>query len=465
MYFLRLIAWIAVLNPAWCEDGGGSRVDVGENVHVSAARSDFEHNHVVLAADPADPSRLLVGSNIVYGGKDEGYPVIVYRSVDRGRTWGTSLELKDGSSDPSLAFGPGGVAYFATMGDGKGAGEKGLGARVLRSPDGGATWGLPVNVDPRTNMDRGFLAVDCSGGANNGRVYYNTQIKFSPLQGTAVQGTIHPPSAVALYASGDGARSFPLPSFLAVRPAFQPYYVNAMSDSVILSDGMVVTLCHADDTRDPQAEGEVATSVIRVLRSNDGGSSYLDEDRGRVGSWYRKNRPGTWWLGESIPRISVGPPSSAAKDHLYAVWSDARTAGNRVMFSASWDRGLSWSRPSPLREPDATGPPKSDGFIPVIAVNRDGVVGVLWYDSRDHTGEGHGWHVRFQISPDGGATWLPSVRVSSEPSTFRSGKIPYVAETIGLAAGADGSFHAAWADHRAAIGQVWGASIRVETGR
>ncbi len=42
-------------------------------------------------------------------------------------------------------------------------------------------------------------------------------------------------------------------------------------------------------------------------------------------------------------------------------------------------------------------------YLPVVAVNKDGVVGVMWYHTANPQGD-PGWDVRFAASFDGGDT-------------------------------------------------------------
>jgi len=125
--------------------------------------------------------------------------------------------------------------------------------------------------------------------------------------------------------------------------------------------------------------------------------------------------------------------------------------------------------------------------MPAIAVNRDGVVGVSWYDRRDFPDES-GWIVRFRASLDGGETWLPSIRVSEQPNNYSErstfplglyvqsasdaqsytiislgayGNIILGGDTAGLAADVDGVFHPVWADNRTGVAQVWTAPVTV----
>jgi hypothetical protein len=100
--------------------------------------------------------------------------------------------------------------------------------------------------------------------------------------------------------------------------------------------------------------------------------------------------------------------------------------------------------------------------MPTVAVNKDGIVGVLWYDRRD-SDDNLSYYARFSASTDGGATWLPSVRVSESPNTAKgkSGSGVTGGDTAGLAASADGIFHALWIDNRTGVQQVWTSAITV----
>ena len=98
-----------------------------------------------------------------------------------------------------------------------------------------------------------------------------------------------------------------------------------------------------------------------------------------------------------------------------------------------------------------------------VAVNRDGVVGVLWYDRREAS-DNLDYPARFAASFDGGLTFSPSVRVSAapnDPKTQRDGQAFVVTggDTAGLTAAADGRFHAVWIDNRLGLQQVWTAAI------
>jgi hypothetical protein len=122
-----------------------------------------------------------------------------------------------------------------------------------------------------------------------------------------------------------------------------------------------------------------------------------------------------------------------------------------------------------------------------VAVSRDGVLGVAWFDDR-LTNDGRGYDVYFAASLDGGQTFLPTVRVSAVTSVPARGlnilpsfdlvkpetldklnietKSPYSERATGgdyssLAVDAAGRFHPLWADARSGSWQVYTATIRV----
>ena len=122
--------------------------------------------------------------------------------------------------------------------------------------------------------------------------------------------------------------------------------------------------------------------------------------------------------------------------------------------------------------------------MPNVAVNRDGVLGVVWYDRRDRN-DNIGWDVRFAASLDGGMTFPPSVRVSGEGMRFGTDDAWIIeasatsmlaptldlslntftfmgGDTSGLVADASGVFHAVWIENSTGLPQVWIAAITVD---
>ncbi len=89
------------------------------------------------------------------------------------------------------------------------------------------------------------------------------------------------------------------------------------------------------------------------------------------------------------------------------------------MFARSTDGGTTWEKPQVLSEQGdgqavaTVGKVVHSAYLPAIAVNKDGIIGVSWYDTRGLPTKQAGYNTRFRASNDGGRTWLSSVPVST----------------------------------------------------
>src|SRR5260370_4351602 len=127
-------------------------------------------------------------------------------------------------------------------------------------------------------------------------------------------------------------------------------------------------------------------------------------------------------------------------DRLF--WLCVTDKFNGVLVKRSDDRGESWSEPLRLNHSGT-----ADSFTPSIAVNKDSVIGVSWYELHHKSC----FDVYFTASLDHGKTFLPEVRVSSATScphtpqdkeTFHAGT-PFRAcgDDSRFAATVDGAVH------------------------
>jgi hypothetical protein len=232
-----------------------------------------------------------------------------------------------------------------------------------------------------------------------------------------------------------------------------------------------------------------ANAWLKVAISTDGGETYSSV--ATVSDWWMPWPPS---MTSVVPTLAVDPGSGAFKDRIYAVWPDDKSGRTDVLLAYSSDKGKTWSRPRRVNDDRQKADP-ADGphtLLPVVAVNRQGVVGISWYDRRD-VADNLGWWVRFSASLDGGDTFLPSTKVSeaahqftgkerwsvtanasgggSQIETARSKTLtigasinPFLytgGHTAGLAADAGGRFHPFWVDNRTGISQVWTAPVSV----
>jgi hypothetical protein len=438
-------------------------IRVGPNVRVSESHARDTHYEVVIAAHPRDSSRLIAAS-IVYPEGVATYGTIVYVSSDGGSTWSPAHGLSSlgHTGDPALAYGPDGLAYYVASSLPE-IGERRL--LLYRSPDGGANWDGPF---PLTYMDREYITVDASQGPGRGRVYVNGNNR--------VPRTI---SDFVVYRSDDNGRSFNGPG---TRASFGSVQATVMGNAVVASDGALVGVYV-----EAMPRGASPLASIHSIWSVDGGASLAGT--AKIDNYVAGGERKGSILGNANaePTLAIDGTRGRFKDRLYVVWPDRRSGHSQILFAFSEDKGRSWS---PARRINDNVPSDTtDQFMPEIAVNRDGVVGVMWYDRRDHP-DNLGWDARFAASFDGGGTFGPSVRVSQSGASFppgtlrerRSASAPagddqerlraqinagrdsfmfMGGDTAGLAADATGVFHAAWVDNRSGVPQLWTAAISV----
>jgi hypothetical protein len=463
-------------------------ITVGKNVQVSTARAAEAHEETWIDADPTDPKRLL-GCSMVHDDSTQEIYVTAYLSTDGGLTWENPVSSRIGhiTGDPACTFGSKGHAYLSLLGqpmDSTGRSD-GPDLYLYSSTDGGKSWGPPV-LASRT-VDREGLVVDRTGGSYDGRIYMNAVGLEHGLDDDATFGT-HQSMGIHVFRSVDAGKSF-LPATPTTHLRATPPNIPITGNSVVLSDGTYVfvysnrlSMAAIEERRPKKPNTEV-----RIVVSGDGGDSFGGSRL--VSESYTDYAP---YVSTILPSIAVDASHSAFKDRLYVVWPDVRSGRSQILFSYSADTGKTWSTPIAVDDDRAwdetnTGP---NDIQPTLAVNRDGVVGVTWYDRREHK-DNLGYTVRFAASFDGGETFTPSVKVSEVPNlpyrakqlaasafvtggawrydktprsspikvTIGGGALANGGDTGALAASADGVFHPFWIDNRTGILQVWTAAV------
>jgi hypothetical protein len=461
-----------------------ARVTVGANVRISTDLLNLPHYEYWADAHSTNPRHMIACSHVP---SDTGFTAsVVYVTSDSGRTWKRTLKIDGG--DPICAFGLGDTAFFVALVD--------RNVAVYRSADAGMTWDKPALAQ---GSDREYFAIDRSGGKYHGRIYINAEagvrgivdvesVPHKEQRGSPIAHT----RGISLYRSLDGGRTFGYtPVVLA---ALGNTGMVGMGNSVVLSEGTLVTVfpfyptlgnSSGDWVRHPPG---VSNAEVRVALSKSGGEDYTEMHT--VSDW------STTWGPDStsvVPIIAADSRSSSPfKDRLYVVWPDERTGHSEIYFSYSRDQGKTWSPKQIVNdEPRAKfGALQSAHFNPSVAVNKDGVVGVMWYDRRDRTDLG--WTIRFRASLDGGDSFTPSVLVSSvanvfdgheqwpaSPVTRVSGSLTdsifsaritnglaggfwwESGHTTGFMANASGAFYPVWGDNRTGISQMWTAPVTV----
>jgi hypothetical protein len=337
---------------------------------------------------------------------------------------------------------------------------------VYRSDDGGRSWLAPARLG--RGYDRVAIAVDHSTRPTAGRIYVTGNLDEGPR----------------IHRSVDDGRTF---EGAVTLPGI------AVTDVLVLSDGAVlVPLYTGPDLRLPESRGKRTAEYSTVL-SADGGATFsalrpgFEQQRYSADSTVRRWRAGSI-VGDNTATFAADPRSARYRDRIYAAFPDMRWTGRKPRIAVVWssDRGASWSAPTMI---DTSAPASASQFLPAIAVNDSGVVGVMWLDTRASAAD-DAYDVFYSTSLDGGKTFLPAIRVSSEtsrpagPGNMRPGlgRLRYAGDTlimdflsgysrwrdvgdyIGLTADAKGVFHPVWPDSRNGTFQLQTARIELLRG-
>jgi hypothetical protein len=454
-----------------------SSILVGANMLVSRD-GDFPHMELAAAANPRNPKNL-VGGAITAARGEGGFACRTYASTDGGSTW-TAAEfpeqLEFGGADPAVGFGLHGTAYFSALAfvkDDNGNVRGGL--FFYRSEDGGKTWQKPANLG--YSYDHEVMTVDHSFGRYAGRVY------LSVLYGK------YPEYTLGIFRSDDDGRTFTGPVDAASGKGI--IGINTMGNIEVLSDGTLV-LPYGDFEFDPAKRKDSHTSNMWVVTSSDGGVTFSQPVKIGVQTYDKDLKgPGFQTFGSSAV-----DHSDVFQDRLYTAWTDYRTGAYRLLFTYSKDRGKTWTATKRIGN-DA--PDWASQYQPTIAVNRDGTVGVTWFDTRHSAKhDDKQYDQYFAASVDGGESFAAPARVSDATSSrFGKGNLtmqasawssalyngeetrvsflsavsrwPAGGDYMGLAVDRDGIFHPFWADARTGTYQIQTARVSVtkaaETGK
>lgn len=464
------------------------RIEVAANVHVSAAHPAAPHFETQIAAHPRD-SAHIIGCAMRFSTRENRFTTVVHLSRDGGRTWRQTLELDRGltSFDPTCVIAPDGTAYFAAFGYFESPGGR-YEQLVYVSRDGGATWSEPTTARPI--LDRLYVT---PGPRPSELIVHGTTEQLAVLRGTpSPEGTIRFDPVVRA-------------------PRDDATFVYGMGNGIVLDDSTVLVVHGA--FRHPAPGTPLASGRLVALRITtrqgivDSARVHLDSAV-TIGDVHLGAGP----QHSSIPSLAIDRSAGPFAGRLHVVWGDVRSGRSQVLLSRSADGGRTWSAPvvvsdnpevvareqrtarSPADALDGSAP---DAFMPNVAVNPAGVVGVSWHDRRPDGVLGdtaQGWYVRFAASHDGGESFMPSVRVSEAPfrtdlasptqlfprssgggareDWARGGPIRIdfnvdrfysnAGDTGGLTAASDGTFHPLWIDTRTGVPQLWTTRIRVE---
>ena len=371
-----------------------STASVGANLDIAGeAAPDLQKAETSVAIDPRNPSIIVAGAQdynlqslrCCSGHRWHGY----YRSTDDGQTWTASLlpgfpgdtsaqglssplHNYNLATDPVLAFDSAGNVYYA--GIAINLNTFAFTAFVAKYVNDGANYASATLIT--SGDDKPWIAVDTSGGPNNGDVYLLYQGFTKSVGGGSL-----------LVRSTDGG--------------------NTYSNPILVPGGAFATGIVVDPTGTIYvASTDPILGRILVSKSTDGGLSLSTPVVAASGLTPipQGNPRGNRFRVVTLPQIA------ADNRGVYVVTDDNSTGSMNVLFMRSIDGGVTWSSPLTINDVSA-----GQHFDPTIAVSGERV-SVAWYDSRlvvNPSGTMTALDVFYAQSVDAGFTFSPNIRVTS----------------------------------------------------
>ena len=384
--------------------GGAATASSTVENNVDVSNECGPQSETFITLDPTSPHALAAGANEIFR-----LPMRAYFSSNDGTSWGAvdvplppplsgTNDTRFGS-DPSLAFDTQGNVFYSsiTVFFSAGHGINGTEMTVARSSDGGRSWPqlTQFSFDGGTNHfnDKPMIAAD-QGVTSPFRDH--VYVAWDAASGGSTGGGIR------VAHSADHGVSF------AVTRVDDPGGPGRSIGAVpFVSPGGALNV----------AWNDFAANTITFNRSTDGGVTW---DTPRIIATkalaFAINIPAESFRGALVyPACDADRSRGPHRGRLYCAWMDLNGAGNTVILLAfSDDAGASWSAPTAVGHQIAA----TDRFNHWLSVDpQSGDVTASYYDTRnDLTGQRFMTDVFLSRSTDGGVTWVPDVRVTTQSS-------------------------------------------------
>jgi len=410
------------LGLASLPDGDDSRV----NSSSTATQAD-----AVIVVDPTNRKHIVGAANDTRSGH---FQCVYYASFDAGATWVENFfpdpDNFGNALSPALAFGPGGVLYYAANGYAVSTGQTGM--YVGTSTDGGLTiptWLQVVGPGSNHSDDKPALAVDNTGGTYNGAVYL-TFTRFG-LGGVSPIEVTH---------SNDGGVTWSA-------------LTQISDDNVCQGSAPVVGLNGEVDC----CFYDFFDNSIKFDASYDGGTTWGIDVLAAKGK-YLFTVPNTTFHTNSIPQMDIDRSGGQFAGALYITFCCDKAKGtlSDVYVTHSYTGGATWSKLFTVNDFVA-----NSQFFPALEVDPTGHVNVGWMDRRDDIAD---VAIKYYCSrsSDGGITWEANTAVSDvsfDPNSYPQGD--YIGDYTGIAS-SDRLVYAAWTDGRNGDDDVFMSPVNLD---
>jgi hypothetical protein len=361
-----------------------------------------------VAVDPTNPNHFVAlwqgdeAASIGWRGQNVGV------TFDGGKTWRVAplpsvTQVSGGplqsTSDPWLAFAPNGDLY-ATCGAFNNPQQFPSepvedNVLVLKSTDGGLTWGAPTvlhdNTDARAFNDSESITTDPADPRFACMVWTFVSLPsgVATRNEQPVLGYAGIKGPVLFTRTTDGGQTWE-----PVQTIYDPG-ANALTVSnkiVVRPDGTLVDFFDETLANKNNDGGTKFESNLSLLTSPDKGQTWQNGTPTRAAKMLplpvSDPDNGIPIDGTNAPQELFDVAQDSHSGYLYAVWRDGRFSGgqyNSIAFSMSTDGGLSWSAPIKINKTPTNIPAgEQQAWLPSVKVAADGTVAVTYYDFRNN---------------------------------------------------------------------------------
>jgi hypothetical protein len=348
----------------------GSSV-LGQNQNISNGTVFDGEPYLVI--DPANSQHLVAA----WMGFQLGQKITIKTSysTNGGTTWSSPIwqshqVTNNSSADVSLSYDMNGNLYMAYI-DYDNDNFTNGGIFVRKSTNGGASWGAAVEAISLADcpnqlcLDRPWIAVDKSGGINDGTVYVTSMNADQP---TLVTPPYHPYLSV----STNNGSSFVNPRYLDTLGFYAGSTISQpMPSPIVTSDGTFMGIYPAYE---PATQGPFAHLYIAKSTSAGVDLNHLDALSGA----------GNPISDPYVKRGSLFKSDPSDPNHLAYFFLSETNGDADIYFIESFNGGSTWSTQERINQ-DPVGNGKLQDLV-WADFDSDGDLAVCWRDRRNASG-------------------------------------------------------------------------------
>jgi len=354
------------------------------------------------------------------------------RSTDGGLTWNDSLisfdmQVSPGGSwqsDPTLTVDRLGNFYISVLDYDPFSITDHSFIAFYKSTDKGISWTGPVLhlpvVDATVFEDKQFTTIDRTGGLYDGHLYCSWTRFVGPI------GQVSGPVRMMFVRSIDGAASFQ-DTILFGNQIVPPECGGGLNGGgqfsipVVAANGDLHLFWMGFTIEAPES-GCIGYEAIMHVLSTDGGQTFtFAESVAPISGWSMAMNGTNIYSNPAADADISGGPFDGNIYIAFTNYGPEDVFRSDIDFIRSTDNAVSWSGRLQIND-DATAP-VSDSYHPWLIVNEEGVVIVIFYDTRYDSPS----HLLFDLmaaySFDGGETFTSNHRISSVSSDAGNLKI------------------------------------------